>query len=101
MKNNDLLIPKGLYVKEEFLFSMADDMKDKAVTGPKKTTITFPANVLKALRSYMMQKELNLHQQSEVVVIALTEFLERNGIKIDPNDGERKKFAIEEVTEVI
>jgi hypothetical protein len=51
----------------------------------RKTTVTFPINLLKAMREYMAAEGMGLHSQSDLVVAALREYLERRGIEI-PRD---------------
>jgi len=53
-----------------------------------KTTVSFPSNVLKAMRAYMMRENLGLHDQSKVVVEALKEFLTARGIPIGEENEE-------------
>jgi transcriptional regulator of met regulon len=67
--------------------SMWYDMNTKN-TGPQKTTVSFPLNVLKALRAYMMRENMGLHDQSKVVVEALKEYLTARGIPIGDGDEE-------------
>lgn len=53
-----------------------------------KTTVSFPSNILKALRAYMLRENLGLHEQSKVVVDALKEFLTARGIPIGEENEE-------------
>lgn len=57
-------------------------------TESVKTTVSFPSNVLKAMRAYMMRENLGLHDQSKVVVEALKEFLTSRGIPLGEEDEE-------------
>jgi hypothetical protein len=59
-----------------------------------KTTVTFPANLLKAMRTYMVRENMGLHDQSKLVAMALAEFLEKRGICIDPGN-ELVEFEVE------
>lgn len=49
----------------------------------KKTTVQLPSNVLRGLRQYITNHDLTSHDQSKVIVFALQEFLEADGIVID------------------
>lgn len=63
----------------------------------KKTTVSFPANLLKALRTYMAQQEMGMHDQSKVVAEALREYLEKRGVPIEENN-DLIKFNVEPIT---
>lgn len=63
----------------------------------KKTTVSFPENVLKAMRTYMVREGMNLHDQSNVVIYALTEYLEKRNVVIE---GDPKKAILFEVEEI-
>ena len=52
----------------------------------KKTTVSFPVSVLKALRIYMAENNMGLHDQSKVVAAALVEYLKKRNIKIEDSD---------------
>ena len=60
----------------------------------KKTTVTFPAYLLKALRMYMARENLGLHDQSKVVADALREYLIKNGIPVSDNDKTELQFEV-------
>jgi hypothetical protein len=53
----------------------------------RKTTVSFPINVLRGLRQYIAKHDLTSHQQSQVVALALRKFLEADGISIDDTDS--------------
>lgn len=59
-----------------------------------KTTVTFPANLLKALHAYMVENDISLHKQSEIVAVALREYLEKNWDKSIPNDDAKITFEV-------
>ena len=61
----------------------------------KKTTVSFPSNVLRGLRQYIAKHDMTSHQQSEVVALALRKFLEADGIEIDPKDEILVNFEVE------
>jgi hypothetical protein len=52
----------------------------------KKTTVSFPANILLAMRKYMAAEGMSLHSQSDLVADALREYLEKRGVEI-PSDS--------------
>lgn len=60
----------------------------------KKTTISFPVNVLGGLRRYIGKHGFTTHDQSRIVAIALKEFLERDGIEIDFSDQKMIEFEV-------
>jgi len=62
----------------------------------KKTTFSFPADLLLAMRKYMADQGMNLHSQSDLVVAALREYLEKRGVEI-PNSSGTILFDVEEV----
>jgi metal-responsive CopG/Arc/MetJ family transcriptional regulator len=62
----------------------------------KKTTVSFPADILLAMRKYMAEQGMNLHSQSDLVVDALQEYLEKRGVKI-PQSSKKILFNVEEV----
>ena len=59
-----------------------------------KTTVTFPVNLLMALRAYMFRENLSPHKQSEIIAEALQEYLEDRDIQIPPNDGKVYKYSV-------
>lgn len=59
----------------------------------RKTTITIPANVLKALRMYIVRENLGFHDQSKVIVIALIEYLSARAIPIDEENEDLIEFV--------
>lgn len=67
-------------------------MESKAKT--EKTTVSFPINLLMALRAYMLQKGLSSHKQSEIVAKALREYLEKEGIEIPSDNGKSYKYEV-------
>lgn len=54
---------------------------------PTKTTVSFPKNVLKAMRTYMAREGMGLHDQSKLVALALIEYLTKRGITVEPEEG--------------
>jgi hypothetical protein len=60
----------------------------------KKTTVSFPINVLRGLRQYIAKHDLTSHKQSEVVALALRKFLEADGIEIDPKNDALVEFEV-------
>lgn len=58
----------------------------------KKTTITLPVNVLKALRMYIVREDLGFHDQSRVIVAALIEYLSYRGVPIDKENDNYVEF---------
>jgi metal-responsive CopG/Arc/MetJ family transcriptional regulator len=62
----------------------------------KKTTVSFPANLLLAMRKYMAEEGMNLHSQSDLVVDALREYLEKRGVEI-PNKAGKVVYQVEQV----
>jgi hypothetical protein len=52
-------------------------METKEIMETKKTTISFPVNVLLAMRKYMAEQGMSLHSQSDLVIAALQEYLEK------------------------
>jgi hypothetical protein len=62
-----------------------------------KTTISFPENILKALREYMISRgDTSLHDQSNIVAAALYEYLTKRGMNIDQTNKKWKRFLVEE-----
>lgn len=65
-----------------------------------KTTISFPDNILKALREYMLSRgDTSLHDQSNIVAAALYEYLTKRGAIIDNSNKKWKKFLIQEAVD--
>lgn len=61
-----------------------------------KTTVTFPANILRAMREYMTRENMGLHDQSKVVAEALKEYLTTRGIKINVEDKSIIEYEVDE-----
>ena len=61
-----------------------------------KTTVSFPVNIIQALRSYMLQKNISPHRQSEIVVDAIIEYLKARKIQI-PKGNQKIIFEIREI----
>lgn len=60
----------------------------------KKTTVSFPINVLKGLHEYIGKHNLTSHDQSKIVALALWKFLEADGIAVDSNNKEMIDFEV-------
>ena len=59
-----------------------------------KTTVSFPINLLLALRAYMLQENLSPLKQSEIIADALRDYLRGKGIEIPPNDGKTYRYSV-------
>lgn len=53
----------------------------------KKTTVSFPVNILLAMRKYMAEEGMSLHSQSDLVAAALREYLEKRGVEVPTSDS--------------
>jgi hypothetical protein len=53
----------------------------------KKTTVSFPVNILLAMRKYMAEEGMSLHSQSDLVVAALREYLEKRGVEVPTSNS--------------
>ena len=62
----------------------------------QKTTVTFPTNILRAMREYMTRENMGLHDQSKVVAEALKEYLTTRGIKINVEDKSIIEYEVDE-----
>jgi hypothetical protein len=62
----------------------------------QKTTVTFPANILKAMREYMTRENMGLHDQSKVVAEALKEYLTTRGVTINVDDSSVVEYEVDE-----
>ena len=65
----------------------------------RKTTITFPVDLLMALRKYMAEEGMGLHSQSDLVADAIREYLEKRGIEIPSADRRTNSKMIEFVAQ--
>jgi hypothetical protein len=84
------------YISEEYrnVFKLKTCRIIMQSSNEGKTTVTFPVNLLMALRAYMFQENISPHKQSEIIAEALQKYLIEQGIKIPPNDGRVYKYSV-------
>jgi hypothetical protein len=60
----------------------------------RKTSVSFPSNLLGGLNQYIGKHGFTSHDQSRIVAIAVKEFLEKDGITINFEDKKMIEFEV-------